>query len=123
MKSAVICPRCGEPVSYFSIERKGGREYVYAVHYYRERGKRKKRKCYLGPLGHYEYVTRTHLREGLILKGMHKSERLLEYLKTLARALEHVSPEKINRRELEYIAETLYRISVKLKQIAKRREK
>ena len=41
------------------------------------------RKCYLGPEGSYEYVTRTHEREGLVFRGAVDRERILAYLDAL----------------------------------------
>jgi hypothetical protein len=44
-----ICPICGQKISY--IERKKIHEkfYLYCVHVKREAGKRKTKRCYLGP--------------------------------------------------------------------------
>ena len=57
--------------------------YAYAVHYVREGGRRRKRRCYLGPVGSYEYVTKTHGREGLVLRGLLSDNRVIEYLDAL----------------------------------------
>ncbi len=42
------CPRCGQIFSYLEKRKKGNREYLYAVHVNREKGKRRIKKCYLG---------------------------------------------------------------------------
>lgn len=78
-----ICPRCGQPYSYIESHRVGGKEYFYAVHYYREEGgKRRRKRCYLGPK-EYDYVTMTHEREGLMFKGLTESDRAITYLTAL----------------------------------------
>ncbi|MEM0340786.1 MAG: hypothetical protein QXF18_04510 [Acidilobaceae archaeon] len=48
------CPRCGEPISWLKVYRVRYEDRVYeyltAVHYYGyEDGRKKERKCYLGP--------------------------------------------------------------------------
>ncbi len=84
-----ICPRCGAKFDYIDTKRVGGREYLYCVHVQYERdpatGERKKRKkkCYVGPAGQYEYVTRQHRRESLAFRGMLHSQRLYEYLQDI----------------------------------------
>jgi len=83
-----ICPRCGEPYSYIKEKRVGNKVYVYAVHYlgYEKVGgkvRKKTKECYLGPKEQYDYVTQTHEREGLVLRGLIDSNRALEYLDAL----------------------------------------
>jgi len=87
-----VCPRCGKPYSYIKEVSKGGRVYLYAVHYEgtgKVNGKTKiKRKyCYLGPKDRYEYVSKLHSSEGLELKGLADRERALEYLEALLKNL------------------------------------
>jgi len=92
-----ICPRCGLPVSYFEKHRSGDKEYLYAVHYYgysrtaSGKVKKKVRKCYLGPVGAYEYVTKLHFREGLVLRGLSDSDRAFAYLEALIRYVRSVN--------------------------------
>lgn len=78
-----ICPRCRQPYSYIERRSVGDRVYLYAVHYHWVAGKRRVRKCYLGPEDHYVYVTHTHAREGLVLRGLVDAERALGYLDAL----------------------------------------
>ena len=83
-----ICPRCGMQYSYIKRKVVGGRVYLYAVHYlgYRkEKGRVRKitRECYLGPEDSYEYVTRMHDREGLVLRGLADHDRVIEYLNAI----------------------------------------
>ena len=87
-----ICPRCGLPYSYVETREVGGKVYYYAVHYYREGNKRRVRKCYLGP-EHYDYVTRTHEREGLVLRGLTSTDRVISYLDAL---IDYVSRPEFN---------------------------
>ena len=113
-----ICPRCGLPYSWVERRRvpKTGRYYVYAVHYegytkVEGRIKKKKRYCYLGPAGSYEYVSRLHGKEGLNLKGLLDSDRALEYLDALIGYLENA---ELERREALRLAAKLRRLLKKL---------
>jgi len=85
-----ICPRCGLPYSYVERRVVGDRVYYYAVHYSRVNGKRMVSKCYLGPRI-YEYVSRLHSREGLVLKGLSDPERILDYLDAIINYIETMS--------------------------------
>ena len=113
-----ICPRCGLPVSYFEKQRKSGKEYLYAVHYYgysrtaSGKVKKKVRKCYLGPVGAYEYVTKLHFREGLVLRGLSDSERAFAYLEALIRYVRSV---KLSR-------EVKLKLATKFREIAEELE-
>ena len=61
----VVCPRCGQPISYIEKHRRNGHVYYYAVHYlgYERapdgRVVKRLRKCYLDP-DIYSYVSSTH---------------------------------------------------------------
>jgi len=79
-----ICPRCGAPFSWTETYTVGDREYVYAVHY---QGKGKIFKCYLGPKDGYVFVTMTHRKEGLQLKGLCDPERILEYFERILKLI------------------------------------
>jgi len=73
-----ICPRCGNSFSYIEEVDRGGRSYLYAVHYVKdESGKRKKRRCYLGPKDGYEYVSKTH---DITFYGLDREDRYIKYL-------------------------------------------
>jgi len=87
-----VCPRCGKPYSSIKEVSKGGRVYLYAVHYegYEKVNGKKKikyRYCYLGPKDSYLYVSKLHSNEGLELKGLTDKKRALEYLRILLRKL------------------------------------
>jgi len=76
-----ICPRCGESYSYVEKISIGERSYLYAVHYYvDENGRRRKRRCYLGPVDGYEYVSKTH---EIIFYGLDKQDRYIRYLEEI----------------------------------------
>jgi hypothetical protein len=89
----MVCPRCGQPISYVERQRRGNQVYYLAVHYYGyERGpdgkvRKKVKKCYLGPSAYVE-VTRTHSDLGLTLKGLMEEGRERDYMEALARAVE-----------------------------------
>lgn len=117
-KAKPICPRCGRPIDYYSVEPRGSRKYVYAVHYIYVGKKRKTKKCYLGPADSYEYVSRTHADVGLVLHGAQDKHRTIEYLQALARALSRTGIEELPASELEHAAKLLYRIADTLKHVA-----
>lgn len=105
-----VCPRCGAPYSYVERrESKGGRVYNYAVHYYYRDGKRKVKRCYLGPDA-YEYVSRLHSKEGLTLRGMVDGERALAYLDALINYVRSVELSPGLRQRLAERFERLARI-------------
>jgi len=103
-----VCPRCASRYAYIETHTKGERSYVYAVH--REgKGKNAKRwKCYLGPSGGYAYVTKTHRREGLMLKGLQDADRAFEYIDALIAYIETT----------ELDENTRIRLAEKFKQLA-----
>jgi len=113
-----VCPRCGMPYSYIKEKRVGGKVYVYAVHYlgYERVGGRVRkvvRECYLGPRDRYDYVTQTHVREGLVFRGLVDPDRALEYLEAL---INYISSAELDRglalklaARLEELAERLRR--------------
>jgi len=93
-----ICPKCGLPYPYIKRSRRGSKVHLYAIHYHgyerlpNGKTRKKVRECYLGPEDQYEYVTRTHVKEGLVLKGMVNTERALTYLDAL---IKHISSTKL----------------------------
>ena len=116
-KGEGVCPRCGRPFSYIKRRKVGNRVYLYAVHYLGyERlpnGKIRKKveECYLGPEDSYEYVTLTHGREGLVLKGLADSDRAIAYLDALIKYLENV---ELSRELRESLGTRFMRIGRKL---------
>ena len=84
MKREKICPRCGQKYSYIERRKVGSQVYLLAVHYFKVGGKRKVRKCYLGPESEYIYVSRLH---EFPLRGPLDKERILKYLRSLVALL------------------------------------
>jgi len=104
-----LCPRCGLPFSYLERHVVGGRVYFYAVHYYGrdECGRKRVRKCYLGPV-FYVYGSKTHEREGLILRGLIDSERILNYLDAIINYFKRSSlDERLKRKVIGKLKEAL----------------
>jgi hypothetical protein len=75
-----ICPRCGEPYRWIYQETIHGRTYLYAVHEIVEEGKKKRKKCYLGPADSYKYVSATH---DLVFYGPTRDDRYIKYLEEI----------------------------------------
>ncbi|MEM4501252.1 MAG: hypothetical protein QW512_03885 [Thermofilaceae archaeon] len=87
------CPRCGEPIGWLKVHRVryGDRvyEYLWAIHYLGYEGGRKKiKRCHLGPLKRYLHVEKTMgvevYGQGV---GVERVKRLLESMRSLAREL------------------------------------
>ncbi|MEM4976514.1 MAG: hypothetical protein QXT64_04235 [Desulfurococcaceae archaeon] len=53
-----ICPRCGA-LGYRSVERRGGRYYVYYIHY--DPVSKSRRRCYIGPVEGYNHAEHIHM--------------------------------------------------------------
>jgi len=95
-----VCPRCGREYQYIEQRRQGNQTYFYAVHVERiGNGKRKIKKCYLGPLV-YQYVSKLHERENLVLKGLLETNRALEYLEAILQSLLNSAIDQELRREI-----------------------
>jgi len=108
--------------SYIKRRNVGGRIYLYAVHYLgykKEGGKVRKitRECYLGPEDSYEYVTRTHIREGLVLRGLSDEDRAIEYLDAIIHYLETHS---LNPVFAERLASKLEELAKRLREASRR---
>jgi hypothetical protein len=123
----VVCPRCGQPVSYIEKHRRNGHVYYYAVHYlgYERapdgRVVKRLRKCYLGPEAYTE-VSRTHGDLGLTFRGLLEGGRELEYLEGLVAAIEakldsgQASPDRALAERLEVLAGRLTRLAERLRE-------
>ena len=86
MPAGIECPRCGGVARWVERAKRGARTYFVAVHEVIEGGKKKRKKCYLGP-GRYEYVSRLHRDIGIVLRGAVDSDRVMSYIDELAGAL------------------------------------
>lgn len=111
MPTKRICPRCKLPYSYLERRQVGDRVYLYTVHESREHGKRRIKKCYLGP-DKYRYVSKLHSPEGLVLRGLHDQDRVIDYLESL---LQYLLEEKNSLKHLENITFMLRHVLAKLK--------
>ena len=75
----------------------------------------------MGPVGSYEYVTKTHGREGLILRGLLDDNRVIEYLDALISYLSR--PDVRLTRDLALrFADKLERMARRLREYAKEKE-
>jgi len=109
-----VCPRCGCSFSYIKEKKINGRVYLYAVHYYRDdSGRRRMRECYLGPKDYYEYVTKMHEKEGLVLKGLICAERLIEYLDAI---IDYMKNNNVDKNLVKYILERVEEIKRKFRE-------
>jgi hypothetical protein len=97
-----ICPRCGSKYNYIEKREQGNNTYLLAVHRYKEGGKTRVKKCYLGPESQYLYVTQMHRDERLILRGLMSYGRAIEYLKRIA---EYLRNENLNDDEKRIISQ------------------
>jgi len=92
-RGVMVCPRCGQPISYIERQRRGNRFYYYAVHYegYERtpdgRIRKKVRRCYLGPNAYIE-VSKLHADLGLTLKGLIEEGRERDYMEALTNTIE-----------------------------------
>ena len=83
----VTCPVCGERGT-LVIRRRNSNEYAYVRHYKEWMGERRVVEHYAGPVGEYKYATKTHLRDGLVLRGPLDARRVIEYIDRLLDRLE-----------------------------------
>ena len=115
-----VCPKCGEPYSYVEEIDIGGRTYLYAVHYVKdENGKRKKKRCYLGPKEGYEYVSKTH---NIIFYGLDRQDRYIRYLEEILRLLGSSEPVSSEPEEFKKIFLNVMRMRSLAKKIERRSE-
>ncbi|RSN72928.1 MAG: hypothetical protein DSO07_02195 [Thermoproteota archaeon] len=106
-----VCPRCSSLIDYIERRESGGNTYLYAVHVEKEEGKRRLRKCYLGPENQYIYVSKLHTREGLDLRGLMDYERAIEYLESLKEYFRGVSLNDGKKEEIARIGMDLLEIA------------
>ena len=103
-----ICPRCGLPISWIEKRKTPHNNYYYAVHRIKvSKNKVKIKKCYLGPIEDYIYVTRLHEDIGLVLKGMNNGSRVLEYLRDIHEFVERNNLKKEFLLELKRVIEAI----------------
>jgi len=115
-KERRICPRCGEPYSYVEKIDIGERSYLYAVHYYvDENDRRRKRRCYLGPVDGYEYVSKTH---EIIFYGLDRQDRYIRYLEEITDLFDSDEPVSMEPDEFKKEFENIMRIRSLVKRIS-----
>jgi len=111
-----ICPRCGEPYRWIYRENIHGRSYLYAVHeYVDENGRKRRRKCYLGPEGNYEYVSATH---DLEFYGLTKEDRYIRYLEEIIDLFDVDEPVSTDPEEFKKEFENIMRTRFLVKRIS-----
>ena len=125
-KEKMICPRCGRPIDWIEKANRNGRVYYYAVHYLGSTSvngklKKKVKKCYLGP-EEYVYVTRTHAKEGLVLKGLPEQYRTIEYLRELLASIVSKAG-KMPEQDVQQLIEELNTAIVELKRMLEERRR
>jgi hypothetical protein len=115
-----ICPKCGQPYSYIDEEEKGGRVYLYAIHYYKDPdGRKRKKKCYLGPKDGYEYVSKTH---EIIFYGLDRQDRYIRYLEEILDLFTSDEPVSTEPDEFKRDFENVMRMRSLAKKIERRSE-
>jgi hypothetical protein len=105
-----ICPKCNQPYSYVEERRIGNNVYYYVVHYFKAKGKQKKRYCYLGPKS-YVNVARTHEDLGLSFKGQIENNRAIAYLRQILDYFENEAKEEEKEQAKSLIKSFLERVS------------
>ena len=124
-RKVMICPRCGQPISYIERQRRGNQVYYYAVHYLGyERGPddrihKKVKRCYLGPAEYIE-VSKLHADLGLTLKGLMEEGRERGYMEALARSVrDRMRGGRLTAEGARELAAVLSRFSEELKELAR----
>lgn len=100
-KAVKVCPRCGGKYSYIERRQKGDQVYLYAVHKWKEEGRTRVKKCYLGPESGYIYVSHLHQDLGLNLFGLMTKERALYYIQALTRYYQSKGHYRLTKEELQ----------------------
>ena len=96
------------------------RDSVYAVHIIArgEKGKRKVKKCYLGPENEYEYVSRLHQDLGIKFSGLHDKKRIIKYIQEITHYVENTILDEDQLEELLEVVDTLRdKIAKKLEEV------
>jgi len=121
----MVCPRCGQPISYVERQRRGSQVYYLAVHYEGyERGpdgrvRKRVRKCYLGPAEYIE-VSKLHSDLGLTLKGLTEEGRERDYMEALVRSVrDRIRGGRLTAEGARELAAVFSRFSEELKELAR----
>jgi hypothetical protein len=91
---AVLCPKCGS-TGYLDKRKIGNRVYIYVIHVERAEGRRKVRRCYVGPEEGYVHAEQVHnigltniMDQDYVLTAILSLERAVEQLEKIVVALE-----------------------------------
>jgi len=115
-----VCPKCGEPYSYIEEIDIGDRTYLYAVHYVKdESGKRRKKRCYLGPKDGYEYVSKTH---EITFYGLDRQDRYIRYLEEIIDLFDVDQPVSTEPDDFRRDFENIIKMKSLVKKIERRSE-
>jgi cell fate (sporulation/competence/biofilm development) regulator YlbF (YheA/YmcA/DUF963 family) len=121
----MVCPRCGQPISYIERQRHGNQVYYYAVHYlgYERtpdgRIRKKVKRCYLGPEKYIE-VSKLHSDLGLTLKGLMEEGRERDYMEALVRSVrDRMRGGRLTAEKARELAAVFSRFSEELKELAR----
>ena len=115
-----ICPKCGQPYSYVEEIDIGGRSYLYTVHYIKdESGKRRKKRCYLGPKDGYEYVSKTH---EITFYGLDRQDRYIRYLEEIIDLFDVDQPVSTEPDDFRKDFENIIKMKSLVKKIERRSE-
>jgi hypothetical protein len=115
-----VCPRCGRPVDWFERHRvKTGyntyRTYILAVHLIDVGGKRRRKKCYLGPEGGYSSAAITHIEHLGGLEGLVDVwDRNKYYLENLLESFLRCDDVKVLREVIEIVESSLDKLKTHL---------
>ena len=121
-----ICPRCGKEYNYIETRKyrtaDGSiQEYRFAVHVYKQDGRRRKKRCSLGPVSYiYSTETQTDIG-GMTVRGALVEYKLHEYLDSALSGIKLLLEKRqIKKKDLDEIIEVL---EVSLDELKKLRER
>ena len=114
-----LCPRCGAKYTYIEKRRHGGQLYYFAVHETRVQGRRRVRKCYLGP----DRYVHAELFNPLGLSGLVAGEvRFLQYIAAINNLIDKFV-ENMDREKTEELLKALRELNATLQRLEHKLEK
>jgi len=125
-KAHYVCPKCGQPIDWLERKRVNGQIYYVAAHVYHENGKRKVRRCYLGP-EKYIYGNMTQSREGIQVKGLIQEvlegrPLIIDYVNDIAKTIEDkLAKGQVSAYTAQQLADRLQELATKLREYAQQR--
>ncbi len=121
-----VCPKCGQPIDWLERKRVNGQIYYVAAHVYYENGKRKIKRCYLGP-EKYIYGNMTQGHVGIQLKGpieevLEGKPLIIDYVNDIAKSVEDkMAKGQVSAYTAQQIADRLQELTTKLRQYAQQK--